>query len=71
MTDKPKTVEKTEVVTADEARRLLEQDKRQRAEAFLAHIAEGERRFRCRLVAVPGLTQDGRVTAQAQVVAED
>jgi len=62
-------VEKTEVVTADEARALLEQDKRERAEACLREIQAALERHRCRLDAVPGLTPDGRVAAQAQVTA--
>ena len=70
MTGKPKTGE-PEVVTADEARRLLEQDKRQRAEACLREIQAALERHRCQLQAVPGLTPDGRVVAQVTVTALD
>lgn len=62
--------EKPETITADEARALIEQDKQQRVQAFLAYIEEGQRRFRCRLGTTPGLTPDGRVVAQVTVTAE-
>jgi len=64
-------VKKSEIATTDEARALLDADKRQRAEVCLREIGAVLERHRCQLVTMPQLTADGRIVAQAQVVALD
>ena len=55
-------------LTADDARRVLEEETKRRMQQCQHVINEALRRCKCDLVAVPYLTPDGRIAARAQLV---
>jgi hypothetical protein len=62
--------ETKQVVDVATAQAALDADRTQRAEAAGREIQAVLQRHRCQLVAVPQLTQDGRVVAVSQIVAQ-
>ena len=62
--------EDEQTITPAKARMVLEADRQQRMKACSEEIAQVLARHGCQLVAVPMLSQDGRVVARVQVVGE-
>lgn len=54
---------------ANEARKLVEQDKQARVQAAADAVGAILREHECDLIAVPQFTPDGRITAVVQIVA--
>ena len=53
----------------DDARKLIEAEKQQRAEACSADIAEVLKRHNCQIAARPVIDEQGRIVAAVQIVA--
>lgn len=56
-------------ITAEQARKLLEQDEQARSNAAAQQIQAVLAEHNCQLIAMPQITADGRVVATAQIVA--
>lgn len=57
-------------LTVGDARRMLEQERDERLGRCDAAIAKALQEYDCRLVAVPQLTEDGRIAASVKLVAD-
>lgn len=66
MTEKKQETQVTHVVSTEEARQLLVRDQQQRSDAFDRELIQLQNKYGYRLVAVPGLTAEGRVVASIQ-----
>ena len=62
-------IEKPQESPAVAAKRLLDQDKEDRAKAFSAAVNAAAQQYRCTMQAFIQVTHDGRIAAQIQVVA--
>ena len=60
----------SEIVTPEAARAVLAKEQQGRADACREDIAVVLSKYNCRLVAMPAFTQDGRITAQLQVITD-
>jgi hypothetical protein len=59
----------SDAMTPAEAERLIEADKRERAEAVSKIIQDALSAHRCELIGVPQIAPDGRIVALVQIVA--
>jgi hypothetical protein len=56
-------------LTAEDARRMIEQDRKERNEAALKEIQAVLAKYQCELAGVPSFTPDGRIVVRVQIVA--
>jgi hypothetical protein len=49
----------------------IKQDRQQRAREFFEYIEQGKEKFRCDIIAVPVINQEGRIIANIQIIPRD
>ena len=58
-------------LTPDQARAILDQERTNRALSCRQEITTVLEKYACNLIAIPSITPDGRISAQAQIVPRD
>jgi hypothetical protein len=64
-------LEQAQAITIEEAKALMQQERDQRGQACNQAIQSILAKFNCALVAIPSITEDGRVIARVQIIPRD